>query len=266
MLDLPFLCCLGHCGARHVRKTTLQWIGVVQPLSEKAAMKRHNTSMPERNVVKTPYQIWRKRSRCFYSRRRKAGDNGGNDGRLFLRCGDVLLKMTNQALAFIFATYRIKARRRNAICLRSEVIRNDNAWVLLVELVDYSELSQVVNILSELPLPIPSWLIKIGQLHAPSSLSLHLHQCCFQFCALSILEASKLLTNCCHDFRQGCEIQGTSRCACAYTANKLLRFLPSNKYFWHHFLQGSRITPGHVYEILSKDVTHHVSIEQFVSV
>mmetsp|Transcript_114017 Transcript_114017/g.317187 ORF Transcript_114017/g.317187 Transcript_114017/m.317187 type:complete len:393 (+) Transcript_114017:166-1344(+) len=172
---------------RGMRKGTLARVGMVHPLGEEPPMKRHPPSMPLRNLLQALSQRGVQLPRRIHARRgqplHQLHDLGGQS----IRRADAPLQGLQKGFALVDATHRVELRAREAVRRAVHIIRDDDARLRRVRLVQDPVLPQVLLRLRVLEAAVQRGAVEVLEQHATGLAVLMLHQVLLQGDALAVL-------------------------------------------------------------------------------
>merc|ERR1719336_1580783 len=164
---------------------------MMHPLCEQAPMQEYLTIVMVRNLIQTCHERDRQIARSVHSVRVYVPDQLSDASWWRTRSSHTTLQLTHQPLALINTAHRMKTCGCQAICLPSKVVRDDDAGVPGISLVQGSQLPQVIDLLNEEKLAFHALAIKIREQDSARVSVLHFSQSALQTFALNVLKHTK---------------------------------------------------------------------------
>mmetsp|Transcript_4881 Transcript_4881/g.14229 ORF Transcript_4881/g.14229 Transcript_4881/m.14229 type:complete len:304 (+) Transcript_4881:70-981(+) len=181
--------------ARDVREGALAREGMVHPLGEETAMNRHLSTVPLGDLVKALQQWRRQCPRGVHRGRGQPLDELHDAARGRIRGADVLFQRLQQGLALVDAADGVELGARQTVRWAVDVVRDDDARLRRVRLVENAMIPQVLLGFGVLEAAIQSRAIEVLQENPARGAILMFHQVRLQRDALAILPSAVPVSN-----------------------------------------------------------------------
>mmetsp|Transcript_7588 Transcript_7588/g.21540 ORF Transcript_7588/g.21540 Transcript_7588/m.21540 type:complete len:276 (+) Transcript_7588:276-1103(+) len=182
--------------ARHLHRPRCMWegalarVGVVHPLGEEPAMEGPPPAMPLRHLLETPDQGGGQAPGRIHARRWQALHQLHDLFRPRVGCTDVPLQRLEQSLALADATDRVELRAGETIRRAIHIVRNYDAGLRRIRLVQDAVLPEVLLGLGVLKAPIQRRAVEVPQQYAACVALLVPHEVALQRDALAVLPSA----------------------------------------------------------------------------